>query len=77
MTHTYSFNQAKMRITFVALFVFTFSTIYSQKFTISGFVSDKETGEKLIGANVYDANTYKGTVANNYGFYSLQPKRKQ
>ena len=66
-----------MRITFVALFVFTFSTIYSQKFTISGFVSDKETGEKLIGANVYDANTYKGTVANNTDFTPLQPKRKQ
>lgn len=76
MTHTYSFNQAKMRITFIALFVFTFSTIYSQKFTISGFVSDKETGEKLIGANVYDANTYKGTVANNYGFYSFTTEEK-
>ncbi|HQA75745.1 MAG TPA: TonB-dependent receptor, partial [Salinivirgaceae bacterium] len=66
-----------MRITLTALFLFTFSTIYSQKFTISGFVSDKETGEKLIGANVYDANTYKGTVTNNYGFYSLTTDEKR
>ena len=65
-----------MRITLTALLLFTFSAIYSQKYTISGFVSDKETGEKLIGVNVYDANTYKGTVANNYGFYSFTTEEK-
>lgn len=44
---------------------------FSQRFTISGVVEDKATGEKLIGCNVYDAATLKGTVSNPYGFYSL------
>ena len=31
--------------------------------------SDIENGEKLIGANIYDANNYVGTVTNSYGFF--------
>lgn len=42
-----------------------------QKFTISGYVEDAETGEKLIGANVVDVRLMKGTTANEYGFFSL------
>ncbi len=50
---------------------------YAQKFTISGFVSDAGSGEKLISATVYDANSMKGTITNNFGFYSLTlPKGK-
>ena len=40
-------------------------------FTISGFLEDAETGEKLIGASVYDRNSKKGALTNPYGFYSL------
>ena len=43
----------------------------TKKFTISGYVADAQTGEKLLNANIYDTHTYKGTVSNNYGFYSL------
>ncbi|GAB4290043.1 MAG: TonB-dependent receptor [Marinilabiliales bacterium] len=50
---------------------FIFSQNFAQKYTISGYISDGETGEKLINANVYDANTMLGTVTNNYGFFSL------
>ena len=39
--------------------------------TISGFVTDQESGEKLIGANLYVFALNTGTVTNNYGFYSL------
>ncbi|MBK9357356.1 MAG: TonB-dependent receptor [Bacteroidales bacterium] len=41
------------------------------KFTISGFIRDITTGEVLIGVNVYDKTSYKGTTSNAYGFYSL------
>jgi len=40
-------------------------------YTISGYLKDKISGEVLIGAHVYDANTYAGTFTNAYGFYSL------
>jgi len=42
-----------------------------QKFTISGFVSNIASGEKLIHANIYNEFNGIGTVSNNYGFYSL------
>ena len=42
-----------------------------QKHTISGYVTDHESGESLIGASVYLPHLKKGTITNNYGFYSL------
>jgi len=51
---------------------------FSQSHTISGFIQDKGSGEKLIGANVYEATSLKGTTTNTYGFYSLTlPEGKQ
>ena len=47
------------------------SSLYAQTHTISGFVSDQENGEKLIGANLFVYGLNAGTVTNNYGFYSL------
>lgn len=47
------------------------SLLLCQKHTISGYVSDSENGELLIGANIYEKNLLKGTTANLYGFYSL------
>ncbi|WP_430815996.1 TonB-dependent receptor [Carboxylicivirga sp. RSCT41] len=41
------------------------------KYTISGYVSDGGTGEKLINANVYEPADYRGSATNLYGFYSL------
>lgn len=39
--------------------------------TISGFIKDKRSGETLLGANVYDTNSLKGTATNQFGFYTL------
>lgn len=41
------------------------------QYTISGFLEDMETGEKLIGASVFDRISGKGTITNPYGFFSL------
>ncbi|WP_375578965.1 TonB-dependent receptor [Marivirga tractuosa] len=38
---------------------------------ISGYIKDAKTGENLIGANIWQPSTKKGTSANSYGFYSL------
>ena len=58
----------------IASFLFFFAlsfNLFAQKATISGYLYDKSTGERLISANVYDPETYKGTTTNNFGFYSL------
>lgn len=39
--------------------------------TISGYIEDTETGERLIGVNVYVPGSNHGTSTNAYGFYSL------
>jgi len=43
----------------------------NQKFSTSGYVTDAETGEALIAANVYDIKSSSGTTTNTYGFYSI------
>lgn len=40
-------------------------------YTISGFVRDSVSYESLINASVQDRISGKGSVSNNYGFYSL------
>jgi len=43
----------------------------NNSFTLSGYVRDANTGESLIGVNVFLADQSAGTVTNAYGFYSL------
>lgn len=47
------------------------SFIPAEKFTISGYVTDSESGEALAGANIYVKETGAGCTTNAYGFYSL------
>ena len=39
--------------------------------TIHGYIYDKNTGEALIGATIYESNTYKGAFSNEFGFFSF------
>lgn len=43
----------------------------SQQYTVSGYVRDAADGESLIGANVFLSEINKGTITNEYGFYSI------
>lgn len=62
-------------LTCLILVLFTnlsFAQVDAQgKFTISGYIEDENTGEKLIAANVFDAKSLDGNTTNTYGFYSL------
>jgi hypothetical protein len=42
-----------------------------EKYTLSGFTTDRRTGEALMGTNVYVARYRTGSTSNAYGFYSL------
>lgn len=57
----------------IALIILMISSFFfrAQKYTISGYVSDSKTQEKIIGAIIYDGKTKLGTTTNNYGFFSL------
>ncbi len=47
------------------------TTAICQKYSISGYITDKKTGEKLRNASIYIVNKNAGTTSNNYGFYSI------
>ncbi|HEY4325717.1 MAG TPA: TonB-dependent receptor, partial [Mucilaginibacter sp.] len=57
----------------ISILLIVFSTAFAQKkFTISGTITDKSTGETLIGATVRIKELpQNGTATNSYGFYSL------
>lgn len=61
----------------IAIFVFIGVKTQAQNgpkdemFTLSGYIKDAGSGEILLGANVVAVEPLKGTVTNNYGFYSI------
>ena len=65
-----------MNRNFLTLF-FTFLSLisFSQDFTLSGVITDNNTGEKLIGVSVIDSESKKGTSTNENGYYSLTLKK--
>ncbi|MDZ7846310.1 MAG: carboxypeptidase-like regulatory domain-containing protein [Owenweeksia sp.] len=43
----------------------------AQSHTISGYIEDADSKERIIGVNVFLKGTSYGTTSNTYGFYSL------
>ena len=60
--------KSKLLILFCSLLT---TALFAQKYTISGYISDQDNGEKLIAANILDQKSLAGTVTNTYGFFSL------
>ena len=60
--------------TFAALFILTllsFQTFAQEKRTLSGYITDATSGEKLFGASIFDTVSRQGAATNDYGFFSL------
>lgn len=61
-----------MKKQFLLLFFFGTLLSYAQeKYTVSGTISEAETGETLIGVNVIVPELQLGAITNEYGFYSI------
>lgn len=56
--------------TLFSLFFLTFS-FAQNKSTLSGTITDAESGEAIINAKIYIPAIRQGAVTNTYGFYSL------
>ena len=59
------------RLAYIAMFLVLFHLGYGQRYTLSGYVKEKGSGELLIGATIYAPAVEIGAVSNTYGFYSL------
>jgi hypothetical protein len=53
------------------LLIFAFAKANSQKFTLSGTVTEQATGETLLNVTVAIPELSTGTITNEYGFYSI------
>jgi len=59
-------------IIFIFCLLYCLPGLYAQEMvTVSGHVTDAESGEELIGATFFLSNRSQGTATNTYGFYSL------
>lgn len=47
-------------------------TVQAQSYMVSGYISDSETKEVIIGASVVDQISQNGCISNKYGFFSLK-----
>lgn len=63
------------RLAVSALFVLTSLSVFAQRATVSGYITDLRTGETLIGAGFMEGST--GAVSNAYGFYTLTVPKGQ
>ncbi len=58
-------------IALTLLLIISTIAVFGQNCTISGTVKDMQSGETLVGANVYLQETLKGTATDYYGKYSI------
>ncbi len=55
----------------INILCFQYAFAQQNQITISGTVTDAETGELVVGAALYVADQQTGTITNQYGFYSF------
>jgi Outer membrane receptor proteins, mostly Fe transport len=58
-------------ICLILLFFIVSLQLSAQHYTISGYITDEENGEPLISSSIFETGLAKGTVTNNFGYYSL------
>ncbi|MGB0523002.1 MAG: TonB-dependent receptor [Flammeovirgaceae bacterium] len=65
----------KINLWLFSLFLCICSSIYGQnskeKYTLSGYIKEKGSGETLPGTTIYVPTLQTGTTSNSYGFYSI------
>ena len=55
----------------LVLILASFAMFAQEKFTLSGTISEAQSGETMIGVNVLIPALQTGVVTNQYGFYSI------
>lgn len=53
------------------LLIISITSFAQEKFTLSGTISEADSGETLFGVNVIIPELQTGTVTNQYGYYSI------
>jgi hypothetical protein len=60
------------QVVFLIFFIVQFSLYAQENVTVSGIITDANSGETLFGVNIYlESEPTVGTTTNEYGFYSM------
>ena len=61
---------------YLLFFLLITNTLSAQDYySISGYVSDKNSGERLAGSSIYSLSDRSGTASNAYGYFTIKLKR--
>ena len=67
-----SFSKPVLKLSIILIILIICQSVQSQNYTISGYVEDINSGERIIGAYVTDSISKSVAQTNNYGFYMLK-----
>ena len=56
---------------FLSIVMLSMQILFAQGMSVSGTVTDAQTGEALIGTQVFVKGTFVGTTTDNNGAFSL------
>ncbi len=56
---------------FLFISLLPFSLFAQERRTVSGYITDAQTGEQLYAATIYEQNSQAGTTSNRFGFFSI------
>ena len=62
-------------LTSILFMLFLSPVSEAQNVTVSGFVSNSDSGEFLESANIFESVSTIGTLSNKHGFYKLMLKK--
>lgn len=61
---------------YLLFFLLIANTISAQEYSsISGYISDRNSGERLAGSSIYSLSDRSGTSSNAYGYFTIKLKR--
>ena len=55
----------------ILFLLFVMNLCSQNKHTISGYITDMNNGESIVGVNIYCEELNAGVTSNTFGFYSL------
>lgn len=56
---------------FLFIALLPFSLFAQTRHTVSGYITDAQTGEQLYAATIFEQNSKTGTTSNRFGFFSI------
>ena len=72
LSHRFKGNKISLKLNKIFLLYISSITFVFAQSRVDGRVTDKESGEPLVGVNIFFSKTTWGTTTDNNGFYSIK-----